>query len=85
MAEIERHREIGSARLAASRRRSLLTGRTAAAGTLMRFTTWTLMGAASIMAYVLYRGGGRFEWPSSSWCWWLWTSLTQTPPPGLDT
>ena len=36
------------------------------------------------MAYALYRSGSRLEWPSS-WLWWLWTSTTQPPTPGLDT
>jgi len=77
LAEIERRRDIGTARLSARRRHHSEE----AGNSLIRFTGWTLVGAASLVAYALYRAtaGGRLEWSSSSWWWWFWTS--STPPP----
>jgi len=81
--EIQRHRDIGTARAAANRQRALRPTNQNEANVLVRMTTWTLIGAFSFVAYSLFRGGGRFEWPSS-WWWWMWTSPTQAPP-GLGT
>jgi len=77
--EIQRRRDIGVARAAANRQRSLSKPTNQnEANALARVTAWTLVGAVSFIAYTLFRSGGRFEWPSS-WWWWLWTP-TPAPP-----